>query len=487
MDALPILVTDNQSPTSLAREAPHNVGVEQALLGAILLNNEAMHQIVDALVDSHFYQPIHQRIFRVIQQHHDKGMIANAVTLKHSFKTEADSNAGDYLGQLSVSAVSIINVREYSQLILDLAKKRELIAIGTEVVNDAFDASDERSATEHIEQAEQQLYNLASEGIANKSFAAIGGAVSDAVASAERAFKHDGETVGIPTGLADLNKLLGGFQNSDLVILAGRPSMGKTALALSMAHSVAKHFEHQHTKSGSTAKMPSVGFFSLEMSSEQLAARLLSSDSGISSSDIRRGAFDNDQFGKIVESSKNITRLPIFIDDTPALTIASVRARARRLKRMHNLGLLVVDYLQLMRGSSKSGDNRVQEVSEITMGLKSIAKELNIPVLALSQLSRQVENRDDKRPQLSDLRESGSIEQDADIVMFVYREEYYLMRKMPREDEVDKFLAWQEDMEKVHGLADVIVSKNRHGGIKTIACAFQGELARFSDLEKDHF
>lgn len=481
-----LVASDNRSETELSREAPHNIEAEQALLGAILLNNEAMHHVVDALVDTHFYQPLHQKIYRTIQHHHDKGMIANAVTLKHSFKQE-DDNAADYLGQLAVSAVSIINVREYSQLVLDLAKKRELISIGTEVVNEAFDASDERTATEHIESAEQQLYNLASEGIANKSFAPISGSVQEAVNNAELALKRDGETVGIPTGISDLNRLLGGFQNSDLIILAGRPSMGKTALALSMAHSVAKHFEHQHKESGSTAKIPSVGFFSLEMSSEQLAARILSSDSGISSSDLRKGTFDQDQFGHIVESSKNIARLPIFIDDTPALTIASMRARARRLKRMHNLGLLVVDYLQLMRGSTKSGENRVQEVSEITMGLKSIAKELNIPVVALSQLSRQVEAREDKRPQLSDLRESGSIEQDADIVMFVYREEYYLMRTMPREEEVEKFQAWQEEMEKVHGLADIIVSKNRHGGIKNIQCAFQAELARFSDLEKDRY
>jgi len=486
VEALPQLVEPDVNAEALSREAPHNIEAEQALLGAILQNNEAMHHVVDSLTANHFYQPLHQKIYHTITQHHDKGMIANAVTLKHSFAQD-EGNAADYLGKLAISAVSIINVKEYSQLVLDLAKKRELIGIGTEVVNEAYVPDDERSATEHIEAAEQRLYSLAAEGIANKSFAPVSGAVQDAVKSAEMAFKHSGETVGLPTGLSDLNKLLGGFQNSDLIILAGRPSMGKTALALSMAHHVAKHCEHQHRTSGSTAKMPSVGFFSLEMSSEQLAGRLLSADSGINASDLRRGTFDQDQFSHLVESSQNIARLPLFIDDTPAVSIASMRARARRLKRMHNLSFLVVDYLQLMRGSSTSGDNRVQEVSEITMGLKSIAKELNIPVVALSQLSRQVENRDDKRPQLADLRESGSIEQDADIVMFVYREEYYLMRKMPREDEVDKFMAWQEEMEKVHGLAEVIVSKNRHGGIQNITCAFQAEMARFSDLEKDNY
>lgn len=483
-DAAPKLVS-TQSESALSREAPHNIEVEQALLGAILLNNEALHHVVDGLRDAQFYQPLHQEIYRTIQQHHDKGMIANAVTLKHSFKKDDDTNTADYLGQLAAAAVSIINVREYSQLILDLAKKRELIHIGTEVVNEVFDAGNERDANTHIEQAEQQLYNLASEGIASKSFNAINLSVQEAVTNAEAAYKRGGELVGLPTGITGLNQLLGGFHNSDLIILAGRPSMGKTALALSMAHNVAKHFEHQHQESGSTAKMPSVGFFSLEMSSEQLAGRLLSSDSGISSSDIRRGNFNDDQFSKIVESSQNVSRLPIYIDDTPALTISSMRARARRLKRMHNLGILVVDYLQLMRGSSKTGDNRVQEISEISMGLKSIAKELNIPVLALSQLSRQVENREDKRPQLSDLRESGSIEQDADIVMFVYREEYYLMRKEPNPEKADEYARWQEDMDHVHGLADIIISKNRHGSIKNVTCAFQAELARFSDLESD--
>lgn len=486
MEARPKLVEKRSDSAQNLREAPHNVEAEQALLGAILLNNEALHHVVDGLRAEHFYQPLHQKIFQSIQQHHDKGMIANAVTLKHSFAQE-DNFAADYLGQLVASAISIINVQEYSQIILDLAQKRELISIGTEVVNEVYATDDDRPATQHIEEAEHRLYNLASEGVANRSFAAISGSVQEAIRMAEIAFKRSGETVGLPTGIGGLNKLLGGFQNSDLIILAGRPSMGKTALALSMAHSVAKHFEHQHSQSGSTAKIPSVGFFSLEMSSEQLAARLLSSDAGINASDIRKGTFDQNQFGQLVESSQNIARLPMFIDDTPALTVASVRARARRLKRKHNLGLLVVDYLQLMRGSSKSGENRVQEVSEITMGLKAIAKELNVPVIALSQLSRQVENRDDKRPQLSDLRESGSIEQDADVVMFVYREEYYLMRKMPREEDVEKFTAWQEEMDKVHGIAEIIVSKHRHGPIGNVACAFQADLARFSDLEKDNY
>lgn len=487
MEIRPKLVSKDSGKTELPiLEAPHNLEAEQALLGAVLINNEALHHVAEGMHDEHFYSPLHQHIYAAIMRSNEKGLIANPVTLKNALSDEFQ-NANEYLGQLAASAVAIINVREYSQLIMDLSKKRQLISIGTEVVTEAYQSSEAQSATDQIEAAEQRLYHLASEGIANKSFAAISGSVNEALNSAERAYKRDGETVGLPTGLSGLNKLLGGFQNSDLIILAGRPSMGKTALALSMAHYIAKHFHHIHEKSGEGSKQASVGFFSLEMSSEQLAARLLSSDSGINSSDIRKGNFEESQFSKLVESTKNIARLPIFIDDTPALTIASMRARARRLKRVHNLGIIVVDYLQLMRGNAKGSENRVQEVSEITMGLKAIAKELNIPVVALSQLSRQVENRDDKRPQLSDLRESGSIEQDADVVMFVYREEYYLMRKMPREDEVDKFMAWQEEMDKVHGLADVILSKHRHGPIGNVICAFQGDLARFSDLEKDNY
>ena len=472
------------------RQAPQNVEAEQALLGAILVNNEALHQVADGLRPEHFYEPVHQKIYEAIQRHHDKGLVANPVTLKHFFEGDEvlkELGGGAYLAKLAAASVAIINVAEYSQLIVDLAQKRQLIAIGGEVVNGAYDTSDARAAGEHIEAAEQQLFNLATEGTASRAFMPMRDSVQQAVEMAEAAFKRKGETVGLPTGLVGLNKLLGGFQNSDLIILAGRPSMGKTALALSMAHSIAKHFAHEHAETGSTAKCPSVGFFSLEMSAEQLASRMLSSDSGVNSSDIRKGNLTNDQFAKLVDSSHQIAQLPLFIDDTPALSVASMRARARRLKRIQNLGLLVVDYLQLMRGSSTKGDNRVQEVSEITMGLKAIAKELNIPVIALSQLSRQVENRDDKRPQLADLRESGSIEQDADAVMFVYREEYYLMRKMPREEETEKFIAWQEEMDKVHGLADIIVSKHRHGPIGNVPVAFQADLARFHDVEKEGY
>ncbi len=472
------------------RQPPHNTEVEQALLGAILVNNEALHQVVDGLLPEHFYEPIHQKIYAAILRNHDKGLIANPTSLNHFFAQDElfqEVGGGAYLAKLAAAAVAIINIREYSALVIDLAQKRQLIAIGGKVVNDAFDHTDNRTAGEQIEAAEQQLFNLATVGSASRSFSPMRDSVKTALEMAEAAFKRKGETVGLPTGISGVNKLLGGFQNSDLIILAGRPSMGKTALALSMAHNVAKYFLKENQQTGSGAQPMSVGFFSLEMSAEQLAGRLLASDSGISSSDIRKGNLTSEQFAQLVESSHHLNNLPFFIDDTPALTIAAVRARARRLKRIHNLGLLVVDYLQLMRGTHSGSDNRVQEISEITTGLKAIAKELNIPVLALSQLSRQVENRDDKRPQLADLRESGSIEQDADVVMFVYREEYYLMRKMPHEENEERFQSWQQEMDKVLGLADIIISKHRHGPIGTVTCAFQSDLARFHDLEKDGY
>lgn len=474
------------------RQAPHNTEAEQALIGAILVNNEALHQVTDGLVPEHFYEPVHQKIFEAIRRHHDRGLIANPVTLKHYFETDEtlkDLGGGAYLAKLAGAAIAIINVAEYSKLLLDLAQKRELIAIAEEAVNTAYDSEVDASANEQIETVEQKLFRLASEGSAQRFFQPIRMSVAEAVRMAEAAYKRDGETVGLPTGINALNKLIGGFQNSDLIILAGRPGMGKTALALSFAHYIAKHFADLQEETGGASKPLSVGFFSLEMAAEQLAGRLLSSDSGINASDIRKGNITADQFSKIIQSQQNIARLPMFIDDTPALSIASLRARARRLKRTQNLGLIVVDYLQLMRGSStKNNDNRVQEVSEITMGLKAIAKELSLPVVALSQLSRQVENRgknpEDKRPQLADLRESGSIEQDADVVMFVFREEYYQLQMQPNMEDAEAFAKWQEKMDKVHGLADIMVAKHRHGPVGNVTCAFQADLARFHDLEQ---
>lgn len=468
------------------RQPPHNMEAEQALLGAVLVNNEAMHHIGSSLRPEDFYVPVHQRIFAAIQSLFDKGLIANPITLKSHFDQDEglkEIGGGSYLVKLAASAVSVINTRNYSDIIYDAAQKRALIGIGEDVVNTAYKDNINVSATEQIEHAEQQLFNLASEGNSENSFRQIKHSMVEAIQRVEHAYRNSGRVIGVPSKLRDLDKLLGGLHKSDLLILAGRPSMGKTALATSIAHNAAEYFYEEGLKDPS-AKPQSVGFFSLEMSAEQLASRLLAGSTGLNSGKLRKGDLTVDEFSILVKESNKLSQLPFHIDDTPALSIAALRSRARRLKRVHNLGLLVVDYLQLVRGSSPNPQgNRVQEVSEITQGLKAIAKELDVPVMALSQLSRAVEQRDDKRPQLSDLRESGSIEQDADVVMFVFREEYYEMRKMPREDSPE-YPEWQARMEKIHGIAEVIVAKHRNGPINNVALQFQSDVTRFSDLAK---
>jgi replicative DNA helicase len=472
------------------RSAPHSMEAEQALLGAILVNNDAMHHLGTALRADHFYAAVHQRIFAALQASFDKGLIASPITLKHHFDQDEglkEMGGGQYLARLAAAAGTVINVRDFSNMVYDLAQKRALIGIGEEVVNVAFKSDLDLSATDQIEQAEQKLFHLASEGNAENSFRQIKHAMVEAIGRVEHAFRNSDRVIGVPTKLTDLDKLLGGLHKSDLVILAGRPSMGKTALATTIAHQAAEYF-HANAPVEPGAKPLSVGFFSLEMSAEQLASRLLSGATGMASGKLRKGELTSDEFAVLVKESSKLSSLPFHIDDTPALTIAALRARARRLKRVHNLGLLVVDYLQLVRGSSaNSQNNRVQEVSEITQGLKAIAKELDVPVLALSQLSRAVEQRDDKRPQLSDLRESGSIEQDSDVVMFVFREEYYHMRTMPR-DGSPEMDAWQVKMNEIHGIAEVIVSKHRNGPIGNVAVAFQSDITKFSDLARpDYF
>lgn len=474
--------------TASYRQPPHNVEAEQALLGAILINNEALNHIGDFLRPEHFYEPIHTRIFEAILKFHDRGQVANPVTLRHFFDQDAglaELGGGQYLARLAGAAMSIINVYDYSATIYDLALKRQLITIGEDVVNIAYASEIDQTATVQIETAEQKLFHLSTSGAGEKSFRAVRHALVNAVSRAESAYKNNGKVVGVSSGLRDLDRLLGGLQRSDLLILAGRPSMGKTALATSIAYNAAKILHDTPAEQMHDKKKASVGFFSLEMSAEQLATRILSGACNINSSKLLRGEIDpNHEFPRLVQTSNHLASLPFFIDDTPALSISALRTRARRLKRTHNLGMLVVDYLQLVRASNvNSQTNRVQEVSEITQGLKAIAKELDIPVIALSQLSRAVEQRDDKRPQLSDLRESGSIEQDADVVMFVYREEYYLGRKQPR-DGSPEMAAWQAEMEKVHGLADVIVAKQRNGPIGTVTLAFQSDFTRFSDWER---
>ncbi len=471
------------------REAPSNVDAEQALLGALLVNNEAMQYLGDQLRAEHFYEPLHGRIFEAIQKFNNKGLIANPVTLKHFFDQDealADIGGGSYLAKLAGHAVMVINIHDYSQMIYDLALKRQLIGIGEEVVNVAYEHQIDIPAGSQIEAAEQKLFNLSVEGTGDRGFRAIKHSLIGAIKQAEYAFKHDG-VVGVSTGLIDLDKMLGGLQKSDLLILAGRPSMGKTALAVNVAYNACKYLMDEAQKKDGLAKdIGSVGFFSLEMSSEQLSTRMLSSASKLNSSSIFKGTISGDEFAHLVRTSNEMAAMPFFIDDTPALSIAGLRTRARRLKRMHNLKLLVVDYLQLLRGSNtKSSDGRVQEVSEITQGLKAIAKELDIPVVALSQLSRAVEQRPDKRPQLSDLRESGSIEQDADVVMFIYREEYYVGREEPPAG-TDKHLQWQAEMERVHNLAEVIIAKHRNGPIGNVKLRFNANLTQFDNLDTHH-
>ncbi len=471
------------------RQSPHNMEAEQALLGAILVNNEAMHHVGSYLMPEHFYVPVHQRVFAAIQSMFDKGLIANPITLKSHFDQDEglkEIGGGSYLARLAAASASIINIRNYSDIIYDCSHKRSLISIGEEIVNTAYISDLEISSSDQIENAEQKLFNLASEGTAENSFRQLKHSMIEAIERVEHAYRNSDRVIGVPTKLADLDKLLGGLHKSDLLILAGRPSMGKTALATTIAHNAAVYFYEEGLKNPGVKPM-SVGFFSLEMSAEQLASRLLSGATSLNSGKMRKGDLTTDEFSVLVKESNKLSQLPFHIDDTPALSIAALRARARRLKRVHNLGLLVVDYLQLVRGTVTSQQgNRVQEVSEITQGLKAIAKELDIPVMALSQLSRAVEQRDDKKPQLSDLRESGSIEQDSDVVMFVFREEYYLMRQMPRED-TPKFAEWQAEMEKVHGIAEVIVAKHRNGPIGNVAMQFQSDVTRFSDLARaDH-
>ena len=481
------------------RTPPHNLEAEQALLGAILVNNAAFHRVAEFLLPEHFAEGVHGRIFGAIAKLIERGQIANPVTLKNYFDQDgalAEIGGAQYLARLATSVVTIINAEDYGRTIHDLFLRRQLITIGEDTVNEAYGFDLERSATTQIEQAEKKLFDLAQTGQYEGGFRAFTQALTAAITIAEAAFKRSGRTTGVATGFTDLDKLLGGLHPSDLVVLAGRPAMGKTALATNIGFNAAKVY---HPVRGADGKVSAedgaiVGFFSLEMSAEQLATRVLSEESGVASDRIRRGDVSHDDFGRFVQASQKLASVPLFIDDTPALTIAGLRTRARRLMRQQGLGLVIVDYLQLLRGSGESAENRVQEISEITRGLKALAKELNVPVLALSQLSRAVEQREDKRPMLADLRESGSIEQDADVVMFVFREEYYLSRSEPTrrpEESDDKFneryARWQERLEEVHGTGEVIIAKQRHGPIGKVTLRFDGETTKFDNFVRgDH-
>jgi replicative DNA helicase len=479
-----------QASAPLYRAAPHNIEAEQALLGAILVNNEALYRVTDFLEPQHFFEPIHQQTYDICRSLIRMGKLASPVTLKTFLPADLDVaglKLGQYLARLAAEATTIINAIDYGRTVYDLAIRRELIGIGEEMVNVAYDAPVDFAPREQIEDAERRLYELAETGRYGGGFQKFETALTTAVDMAARAYQREGRLSGLATGLIDLDAKMGGLQASDLIIVAGRPGMGKTALATNIAYNVARAWRGEVRPDGhiDTVNGGIVGFFSLEMSAEQLATRIISEQTGIPSSTIRRGGIHEQDFEKIKDVAIELQHLPFFIDETGGLTVAQLAARARRLKRQKGLDLVVIDYIQLLQGSSRRAlEGRVQEVTEITTSLKALAKELNVPVLALSQLSRQVENREDKRPQLSDLRESGSIEQDADVVMFVFREEYYLSNKEPRPGS-DEHTRWQLEMAAVHGKAEVIIGKQRHGPTGTVNLQFEAAVTRFDNLERD--
>ena len=486
MNEISSLQAESGSEVSIG--VPHSIEAEQQLLGAILTNNDLFDRVASIVRAEHFYDPVHARIFETAAARIAKNNLASPVTLKAFLEDDAglaELGGPAYLVRLAGAAISSFAVRDYAEMIYDLAIRRELINVGNDIAAKAARVDVDSEPREQIVEAEQKLYALAEQGQTEQGFQSFLTAVTDAVKVANAAYQREGGLAGVSTGLVDLDKKLGGLHRSDLLILAGRPSMGKTSLATNVAFNIARAYKKGITASGEEGAVDGgvVGFFSLEMSAEQLATRILSEVAEIPSNQIRRGDFTESEFRRIVDAAKELEAAPLFIDDTPALPISQLAARARRLKRTHGLDALFVDYLQLVRGTGRS-ENRVNEISEITMGLKAIAKELDIPVIALSQLSRQVENREDKRPQLSDLRESGSIEQDADVVMFVFREEYYKEREKPGDHELEKMGIWQEEMERLHGKAEVVIGKQRHGPIGTVELSFEGQFTRFGNLIK---
>ncbi len=434
------------------KELPNNIEAEQAVIGSILVSNDIFDEINTIISSINFYDPMHQKIFEAVESLIYKGMLANPITLKNYFEDEKDDlNVPEYLVKITKFSTSVRQAIEYSKIIYDMFVRRELIKIS------------------------EQTIDLAEKGSFNSSLVKFDEAMKQTIEMASAAYKNEEGIVGVPTGLRDLDDKLGGLHQSDLIIIAGRPSMGKTSLATNIAFNAAQKLQESGKKS-------SIAFFSLEMSSEQLSTRIISEQARISSNDIRRGRISDDQFDKFLETSKNISELPLYIDETPAISIAALSNRARRIKRLFGLDMIVVDYIQLMRGTTFNKDGRVQEISQITQGLKAIAKELSVPVVALSQLSRQVEQRDDHKPQLADLRESGSIEQDADVVMFVYREGYYLQRKEPREATVEH-AEWQAKMNEVAHLAQIIIGKQRHGPIGNVTLEFEERFTKFKDTQ----
>ena len=458
------------------KELPNNIEAEQAVIGSILVSNDIFDEISTIISSVNFYDPMHQKIFEAIESLVYKGMLANPITLKNYFEDEKDDlNVPDYLVKITKFSTSVRQAVEYSKIIYDMFVRRELIKISEQTIDSAKLNELDTNGQTIIENSERLLFDLAEKGSFNSSLVKFDEAMKQTIEMASAAYKNEEGIVGVPTGLRDLDDKLGGLHQSDLIIIAGRPSMGKTSLATNIAFNAAQKLQDSGKKS-------SIAFFSLEMSSEQLSTRIISEQARISSNDIRRGRISDEQFDKFLETSKNIAELPLYIDETPAISIAAMSNRARRIKRLFGLDMVVVDYIQLMRGTTFNKDGRVQEISQITQGLKAIAKELAVPVVALSQLSRQVEQRDDHKPQLADLRESGSIEQDADVVMFVYREGYYLSRKEPREATVEH-AEWQAKMNEVAHLAQIIIGKQRHGPIGNVTLEFEERFTKFKDTQ----
>jgi len=459
-------------------EFPNNIEAEQSVIGTILVSNEIFDEINTIISSKNFYDPMHQKIFGAIENLIYKGMLANPITLKNFFENEKDDlNVPDYLVKVTKFSTSSRQAIEYSKIIYDMFVRRELIKISEGTIDSAKLKDLNISGQNIIENSEKLLFDLAEKGSFNSSLVKFDEALKFTIEMATNAYKNDEGIVGVPTGLTDIDDRLGGLHKSDLIIIAGRPSMGKTALATNIAFNAASKLQESGKKS-------TVAFFSLEMSSEQLSTRILAEQSRIKSNDIRRGKISDEQFDKFIETSKNISELPLYIDETPAISIAAVSNRARRIKRLFGLEMIVVDYIQLMRGPVNNANNRVQEISEITQGLKAIAKELSVPVLALSQLSRAVEQRDDHKPLLSDLRESGSIEQDADVVMFVYRAAYYLERKEPQAATVEH-AEWQAKMSEIAHLAQIIIAKQRHGPTGNVELEFEAMFTKFRDIQNN--
>ncbi len=474
MEKLDIKTEENK-----IQEIPSNIEAEQHLLGSVLVNNDIIDEIASVVNSEKFYDPIHIKIYEVIESLNSKGMIANPITLKNYFeKNQGLDEVGgvEYLVKLTRFSSSVKQAIDYAKIVHENYVKRELIKISHFIKDDTLNIDEDKSSELIIEDAEKLLFDLAERGSFSQSFMKFNLALDQSINMAEQAMKNDQGIVGVPTGLTDLDEKLGGLHKSDLVIIAGRPSMGKTALATNIAYHAAKNIQMKGTKS-------SIAFFSLEMSSEQLSTRILSEQSRIKSNDIRRGKATEEELSRYIETSRDIYELPLYIDETPAITISTLCNRARRIKRLFGLNLIVVDYIQLMRTNNRKNEGRVQEISEITQGLKALAKELSVPVLALSQLSRAVEQRDDKKPQLSDLRESGSIEQDADVVLFVYREEYYEEKKQPKLGSIEH-AEWQSKMNDIAGMAEILIGKQRHGPTGNIQVEFEGMYTKFKDLSR---